>query len=72
MNLTYGRESEGHILKALKKGITLRDELEEDLAAYGGEESSRCKKVNAFLFGFRMTEFERENFSAQQASPSEV
>ena len=47
VNLTYGRESEGHILKALKKGIYgTRDELEEDLAAYVEEKrASRCKKV---------------------------
>ena len=35
MNHTYGRESERHVLKALKKGIYgTRDELEEDLDAY--------------------------------------
>ena len=47
VNLTYGRESEGHILKALKKGIYgTRDELEEDLDAYVEEKrASRCRKV---------------------------
>ena len=45
VNHTYGRESERHVLKALKKGIYgTRDELEEDLAAYVEEKRvSRCR-----------------------------
>ena len=47
VNHTDGQESEGHILKALKKGIYgTRNKLEEDLAAYVEEKrASRCKKV---------------------------